>query len=385
MDMSVVETLLIRIASSENISKIFFIWQGGEPTLMGIDFYKNVIKLQKKYLKNKSVENAIQTNGILLNDLWCQFLKDNNILVGISIDGPEKFHNKYRKLKSGVGSFKDVMNAIELLNKHSVEFNTLTCINRQNSRYPVEIYNFLKDIGSKYMQFIPIVERKKFDLKIDEFKYKEDDVFEYSVQPLQYGKFMSEIFDQWVKKDVGSYFVRLFDVTLQAWIGLEPGLCIFQKSCSSSPVIEHNGDVFVCDHFVYPTFRIGNILKKNFNFEYLYKKLENFGNIKQNVPELCKKCDYYFICHGGCIKHRFKRTPDGEIGLNYLCEGYRYFFKHVTPYMNFMAQEIINGRPAYNIINFLNKTGTKPQKKVGRNDPCPCGSGKKYKNCCMRK
>ncbi len=246
-----------------------FAWQGGEPTLLGVEYFEKVVELQKKYSNGKKIENTFQTNGILLNDKWCEFFNKNNFLIGLSIDGPKDLHDKYRVNKGGKPSFDQVVKGIELLKKHEVEFNTLTVVHDYNSRYPLEVYNFLKEIGSGFMQFIPIVERKSVSITEDSLTLVSPDykgnaeVTEWSVKSEEYGNFLINIFDEWVRKDVGKYFVQIFDIALEAWYGQEPGLCVFRETCGDAMAIEHNGDLYSCDHYVYPENKLGNIMEEH--------------------------------------------------------------------------------------------------------------------------
>ncbi len=372
-------------------SNVSFAWQGGEPTLMGVEFFKRAVELQNKYSAGKKIYNAFQTNGILLNDEWGEFFRENNFLIGLSIDGPEKFHDKYRMDKGGKSSFKKVMNGINTLKKHNVDFNTLSVVNRYNSLYPLEVYNFLKEAGSGYMQFIPAVEKNKAHDSPNKFsllsKDKNDVVTGWSVEPEQYGNFLISIFDEWVRNDVGQYYVQLFDVALESWYGLRPSLCVFNETCGDAMIIEHNGDLYSCDHYVYPEYKLGNIVEEPLISLVNSERQKEFGESKSaDLPGFCLGCEYLFACNGECPKNRFIKTPGGEEGLNYLCAGYKKFFNHIDPYMKFMANQLKNHLPPANVMLWAKEkdkgfTGL----NVSRNDLCPCGSGKKYKKCCMVK
>ncbi len=370
-------------------NEISFVWQGGEPTLMGVEYYKKVVELQYKYSNGKNITNGFQTNGVLLNDEWCEFFKENKFLIGISIDGPKELHDEYRINKGGGSSFDQVIRGIEFLKKHSVDFNTLSVVHKHNGDYPLEIYNFLKEIGSGFMQFIPIVERSakgegENGLDLVSPAFENASVTEWSVDPVQYGNFLCTIFDEWVRKDVGKVFVQIFDVALESWLGMEPALCIFRKKCGNALVIEHNGDIYSCDHFVYPENKLGNIMEKPLESMVESEQQKKFGNDKlETLPNYCLNCEVRFACNGECPKHRFIKTPDGEDGLNYLCAGYKNFFNHIDPYMKFMSEEVIQRKPPANVM-FWAKEKDKgfPSLNVGRNDLCPCGSGKKFKKCC---
>jgi len=380
---------------ANQVPVVTFVWQGGEPTLMGLDFYKRAMELQKKYAAGKTIENSFQTNGTRLNDDWCKFFADNNMLVGISIDGAEHNHDHYRVTASGKPTFKRVMKGIELLQKNKVEFNTLSCVNDYNVHFASETYRFLKSIGSVFLQFLPIVERRatgKSDnmLSLVANDYPGDaEATEWSVNGKDYGKFLVTIFDEWIRNDVARYYVQIFDATLANWVGEMPGLCVFAETCGDSLVMEHNGDVFSCDHFVFPEYFLGNISKTPLIDMVKSQQQFDFGINKRNkLPRYCLKCDVRFACHGECPKHRILKTPDGEPGLNYLCEGYKMFFHHIEPYMEYMAKELKNKRAPANVMSWIRNKEKQVVKFNGipeRNDLCPCGSGKKYKNCCGRK
>jgi uncharacterized protein len=357
MSDEVLENYIKQYISTQKIDEITFSWQGGEPTLLGVDYFRKVIELQKKYSNGKIIYNTFQTNGVLLNDEWGIFFNENNFLVGLSIDGPKEIHNKYRVYKGGQNSFDDVMRGITFLKKHNVEFNTLTCVQKDNSNKPLEVYNFLKEIGSGFIQFIPIVERNSLsasenELKLIAPKYKgKAEVTEWSVDPLQYGKFLSAIFDEWVKKDVGKIFVQIFDISLESWIGQLQSLCVFRETCGRALALEFNGDLYSCDHYVYNENKLGNILTNNLDNMVDSDQQIKFGFDKKfNLPKYCMECDYLFACNGECPKHRFIKTPGGEDGLNYLCAGYKYYFNHIDYYMQFMANELENKRPPSNVM-----------------------------------
>ena len=355
MSYDVLESFIKQKIEIHNVDQVNFAWQGGEPTLLGIDFFKKVVELQEKYSNGKRIENGFQTNGILLNDEWCSFFFENNFLIGLSIDGPKELHDKYRVYKGGQPTFDRVMRGIQFLKKHEVEFNTLTVVNKKNSYYPLKVYNFLKEAGSGYMQFIPVVERvsENEQLKLVLPDYKGDaEVTDWSVESLQYGNFLCEIFDEWVQKDVGEYFVQIFDVALESWLGIQQSLCVFNETCGRALAIEYNGDLYSCDHYVYPENKLGNIIEQPLESLIYSEQQVKFGKDKKDtLPEYCLNCEVKFACNGECPKHRFIETPDGENGLNYLCAGYKKFFNHINPYMKFMANELVNKRPASNIMN----------------------------------
>ena len=343
-------------------NEVHFAWQGGEPTLLGVEFFRTVVELQRRFADGKSIANALQTNGVLIDDEWGEFLAEHSFLVGVSIDGPRELHNCYRVDKGQAPTFDRVLRGITKLKQHEVEFNTLTVVHRRNSEHPLEVYKFLKEIGSGFIQFIPIVERQAAVVDGDGLTLikpsfaQSAEVTEWSVQAEAYGHFLSRIFDEWVKRDVGRVFVQLFDVALESWMGMEASLCVFRKTCGSALAMEHTGDLYSCDHFVYPENRLGNIMETA--LEKLVDSPEQiaFGQAKlDSLPKMCRTCEVRFACNGECPKHRFLRTPDGEPGLNYLCAGYKQFFKHIDPYMQFMAGELRVGRPPANIMRFLGR------------------------------
>lgn len=391
MSDGVLEAYIRQYIEAQSVPVVSFAWQGGEPTILGVDYFRRVVELEKKYANGKRIENAFQTNGVLLDDEWGEFLAENHFLVGLSIDGPRALHDKYRVDKGGQPTFDKVMHGLNCLNKHNVEFNTLTVIQRHNSYHPIEVYRFLKEIGSGFMQFIPIVERIAGAsapdglLLIGPKAEVPAKVSSWSVEPAQFGKFLNAIFDEWVRQDVGRYFVQIFDVALESWLGLEPGLCVFRETCGAAMAIEHNGDVYSCDHYVYPENRLGNVIENPLAELVNSDQQRRFGHDKrETLPRYCRECEVRFACNGECPKHRFVRTPDGEEGLNYLCQGYKLFFKHIDPYMRFMADELRHERPPANVMGWIRQREAAVSRKrpPGRNDACPCGSGKKYKKCC---
>lgn len=393
-------------AQSPATEEIEFAWQGGEPTLLGVEFFERVVELQQKYAPaGKRCRNALQTNGVLLDDRWCELFKQHEFLIGLSIDGPQELHDLYRYDKRGQGTFDEVMRGLKLLQKHKVEYNTLTVVHRGNGSHGRKIYRFLRQLGVEFMQFIPIVEPLPAEQVVmqlgesskaaaPEDAAPEDLVTERTVRPRQFGKFLMEVFDEWLERDVGRIFVQIFDQALAAHLGLEPTLCVFKAECGRALALEHNGDLYSCDHFVLPEYKLGNI------HELPIVELANspaqqaFGEAKRTtLPEYCRQCDVHFICHGECPKNRFLTTPDGEAGLNYLCGGYMMFFRHIGPVMKAMAYELSQGRPAANVMRSQQQAARQPTSQSTqrgpttaprRNDPCPCGSGRKYKQCCLR-
>lgn len=391
MPADVLESYIQQYIQQQDTDVIHFAWQGGEPTLLGVDYFRNIVALQAKYADGKRIENAFQTNGVLLNDDWGQFFAEQNFLIGVSIDGPRELHDAYRVDKGGQPTFDRVMRGVGFLKKHSVAFNTLTTVHRKNSYNPLEVYRFLKESGSGFMQFIPIVERisthttQNGMVLVSPSFSERAKVSDWSVEPVQFGRFLSAIFDEWVRHDVGKTFVQLFDVSLEMWLGMEASLCIFRKTCGSALAVEHNGDLYSCDHFVYPENRLGNIMQQALGEMVESPQQVQFGQAKNDtLPKYCQQCEVRFACNGECPKHRFATTPDGEAGLNYLCAGYKKFFNHIDPYMQFMAAQLRQQRaPAYVMEWVRLRDAAAPQSgKSGRNDPCRCGSGKKFKRCC---
>ncbi len=373
--------------------EISFAWQGGEPTMMGVAFFRRVVELQTQYCPpGRRITNALQTNGTLLDDEWCHFLAEHKFLVGLSIDGPREMHDHYRVDKGGRPTFDKVMRGLELLKKHGVEFNTLTVVNRVNSQHPLEVYRFLREIGSGFMQFIPLVERagdEDFLAGPPDLERAEprSPVTGWSVESRTYGEFLSVMFDEWVRRDVGTVFVQMFEVQLAIWMGMPSSLCVFAETCGNAVAMEHNGDLYSCDHFVYPEHKLGNIADVSLAEMLASPRQRKFGTDKQEaLPRYCRECEVRFACNGECPKHRFIRTPDGEPGLNYLCAGYKHFFNYIDPYMRTLAQLVQSRRPAQEIMPMIARRDEElAWKNVSRNSPCPCGSGKKYKVCCARK
>ncbi|WKZ31986.1 MAG: anaerobic sulfatase maturase [Thermodesulfobacteriota bacterium] len=340
------ESYIRQLFEAHQVPRVTVAWQGGEPTLMGLDFFRRSVELQRRYKKPGTViENSFQTNGVLLADNWCQFFHENNFLVGLSMDGPRELHDFYRKDMGGHGTFERAMKAARLLQKHRVEFNILCTVNRMNAEHPLKVYRFLRDeLRSQYLQFIPIVEREA----------EGNAVTEKSVRPGQWARFLIEIFDEWVVNDVGRSFILNFDGALAGWLGMAGTLCIFGPTCGQGTALEHNGDLYSCDHFVSPDFYLGNILKTPMIELVSSAQQERFGNDKRDtLPGYCLKCEVLHICNGECPKNRFMRTPDGEAGLNYLCGGYKAFFRHADRPMKIMAGLIRRGRPAGEVMNLM--------------------------------
>ena len=349
------EKFIKEYIEAQTTPQVLFTWHGGETLMRPISFYKRALELQRIYGRGRQIDNCIQTNGTLLIDEWCQFFKENNFLVGVSIDGPQEFHDEYRRTATNKPTFVKVMNGINLLNKYGVEWNALAVVNDYNADYPLEFYRFFKQIGCKYIQFSPIVERvvKREDglTLAPGMQGGDTGLADFSITPEQWGNFLCTIFDEWVHNDVGEYFVQLFDATLANWVGQAPGVCILAEECGHAGVMEFNGDVYSCDHFVYPEHLLGNLHTKTIT-EMMYSEQQNkFAKMKkQMLPQQCKECKFLFACHGECPKNRFLNDKYGNYGLNYLCKGYRQFFEHVEPYMNFMKRELENHRAPANVM-----------------------------------
>jgi uncharacterized protein len=344
MSRAVLETYVRQYIASQPGEEVYFAWQGGEPTLLGMEFFQTVVKLQRQYAGGKRISNALQTNGTLLDDDWCAFLAEESFLVGLSIDGPADLHDRYRLDKNGGATFDAVVRGLGFLRKHGVEFNTLTVVNRANSQRPMEVYEFLKQIGSEFLQFIPLVERIGGGATVTD----------RSVEAGQYGEFLCAIFDHWVRHDVGRVFVQVFDVALENWLGLGSSLCVFAEKCGAAMAIEHNGDLYSCDHYVDPRFKLGNILSSHLGDMAQSAAQRKFGSDKLDaLPNYCRQCEVRFACNGECPRHRFIQTPDGEEGLNYLCAAYKRFFRHIDPYMRTMGELLRKGRAAGQIMDIL--------------------------------
>ena len=341
---------------AQTMPQVLFTWHGGEPLMRSIDFYKKALALQKKYAHGKQIDNVIQTNGTLLTDEWCEFFAKNHWLVGISIDGPQEYHDHYRVTPAGKPSWEKVMQGISLLKKHRVEWNAMAVVNAYNAEHPLEFYHFFRDNGCQYLQFTPIVERLTEHEDGRTLASLADDreipLADASVTPQQWGNFLCTIFDDWVRHDVGKTFVEIFDCTLANWMGVLPGICAYSKECGHAGVMEHNGDVYSCDHFVFPEYKLGNIRDQSL-IDMLYgEKQQAFSRLKHtSLPRQCKECDMEFACHGECPKNRFEKDKYGEPGLNYLCQGYYQYYTHVAPYMDFMKRELLAQRPPANIMN----------------------------------
>ena len=378
----VLENYIRQYIEAQQVPEVTIAWQGGEPTLMGLDFFQRSIELERKYQKpGTTIQHSMQTNGVLLNDEWCEFFREHNFLIGISIDGPREMHDAYRVDKGGNPTFDRVMKGVRLLQKHKVEFNVLTTVHAGNGDHPLEVYRFFRDeLGTDFIQFIPIVERD------NETGFQEGNaITERTVTGEQYGKFLIAIFDEWVKRDVGRVFVQIFDVALSVWVGQIGALCIFAPTCGNALALEHTGDLYSCDHFVEPKYLLGNIQENEMVKLVASDKQQKFGQDKlDTLPRFCRQCEVRFACHGGCPKNRIIETPAGEPGLNYLCAGYKAFFSHIDRPMKIMATLLRQDRVPAEIMQILVVEEARLQRafaSAGRNDPCPCGSGRKFKHC----
>ncbi len=358
MSDELLEKFIREYIESQTTPDVLFTWHGGEALMRPRSFYERALKWQRVYARGHRIDNCIQTNGTLLNDDWCRFFHDNGFLVGISIDGPREFHDLYRRMAgTGGPSFQQVMNGIRLLQKHGVEWNAMAVVNNVNGDHPQEFYRFFRDIGCTYLQFSPIVERltdRPDGLTLAPGMQETGRLADFCVTPEQWGRFLCGVFDEWVKADVGKVFVQLFDATLANWVGVTPGICALSRDCGHAAVMEHNGDIYSCDHFVYPEYLLGNLHTQTVTQLMYSERQQAFAAMKRSrLPRQCRECRFLFACHGECPKNRFLRDRYGEPGLNYLCEGYQMFFRHVVPYMDFMKRELSAGRPPANIMDAI--------------------------------
>ena len=330
------EIFIQQYLEAQTMPQVLFTWHGGEPLLRPLSFYQRALALQQRYARGRQIDNCIQTNGTLLTDEWCEFLRENRFLVGISIDGPQTYHDAYR-----CQSFEKVMRGIQLLQQHHVEWNAMATVNHLNADHPVEFYRFFKDIGCQYLQFTPVVERDS-----------REQITDTSVTPEQWGRFLCGVYDEWKQKDIGRIFVQLFDATLANWVGEPPGICSMSPYCGRAAAMEANGDVYSCDHFVIPEYRLGNIRQQSLTAMLYGERQQQFGRNKSaTLPRQCRECRFRFACHGECPKNRFLKDKYGEPGLNYLCAGYQQFFAHVAADMDFMKAELDAGRSPANLMN----------------------------------
>jgi uncharacterized protein len=360
-------TYFKQLLESHRAPEVDVAWQGGEPTLMGLDFFKRSIDLVGRLKRrDQRIQYTIQTNGTLLDDEWCAYFKQNNFLVGLSMDGPKDLHDVYRVNKGGSGSFDQVMRGLNLLKKHQVNFNILCTVHAANQHHPLPVYRFFRDeVGAQFIQFIPIVERVSASMLPTAnigwserpggdrplYTIEGNQVTQRSVEARAYGQFLIAIFDEWLRADVGKIYVQHFDSALANWFGVPGAVCVFSETCGQALALEHNGDLYSCDHFVEPAFKLGNIRDTHLVELLASPKQIKFGQDKKNtLPRYCRECEVRFACHGECPKNRFINTPEGEDGLNYLCAAYKAFFTHIDGTMKIMASLLRQGRFADEIM-----------------------------------
>ena len=350
------ERFIREYIESQTTPEVLFTWHGGEPLVRPLAFYEKVVRLQQRYARGRRIANSLQTNGTLINDDWARFFHDQGWLIGVSLDGPEAYHDAFRRTRGGGPSFRNVIRGIDILNRHAVEWNALAVANRLNGDHPLSFYRFFKNIGCRYIQVTPVVERlahhddgRQLASLVDEGQ-----LAPFSIRPKQWGNFLCTIFDEWVRHDVSMFFINIFDATLANWVGVAPGLCTMAKHCGHAGVMEHNGDVYSCDHFVFPEYKLGNIHEQSL-VEMMYSERQRgFGRAKaDSLPTQCRECQWLNACHGECPRNRFIHTANGEPGLNYLCEGYRQYFSHVAPYMDVMKRLLGEKRPPAEIMDML--------------------------------
>ncbi|MDM3445653.1 anaerobic sulfatase maturase [Citrobacter sp. Cb009] len=367
---------------------VLFAWQGGEPTMMALPFFRRVIELCDKYGKGCQIQHALQTNGMLINEEWAAFFAQHRFLIGLSIDGPASLHDTYRVNRAGAGTHAKVMAALALLKAYHVDFNTLTVVGKHNASHAAEVYEFLLAAGSRHIQFIPLVERQSTSdsstLNLVLPGESAATLASWTVPSWQYGEFLRQVFSIWVHRDVGRVSVQMFDVAIYAWSAQPPVLCVHSETCGHALALESNGDVYNCDHFVYPQHRLGNIHQQTIRELNTCEQAIHFGESKHTTltPD-CRQCDYLFACQGGCPKHRFAVSSMGYPGHNYLCQGYQHFFKHITREMNVIRDLLVAGYPADTIMSILAEE-QRARNSTNGNAPCSCGSGKKFKKCCGR-
>lgn len=358
MSEDLLEEYVKQYIEANEVDTVTFCWHGGEPTLVGLDYYKKAVAFQRKYAAGKKIENTLQTNGTLINEKWCEFFASNGFLVGLSLDGPKDIHDAFRRNRARKPTFDRVMETVRMFRRSGVEFNTLSVVNRLCEKRGTEIYRFFRDIvGSHYMQFLPAVEhtvlRDGYHRPLIVSPETEGaSLAPWSVSAAGYGRFLCDVFDEWVRRDVGNYYVQMFDSTLALWCGMQPGVCSMAETCGDALVVEHNGDVYSCDHFVYPQYLLGNIKENTLKEIYASEKRVRFGLAKRNaLPGECLKCEYFFACHGECPKHRFEMAADGSL-RNSLCEGLKMYFGHVAPYMDFMRDRLRNAQAPALVMEF---------------------------------
>ena len=358
MNDEMLELFIREYIHSQTTLEVLFTWHGGEPLLRPISFYERALELQRQYANGRRIANCIQTNATLIDDEWCEFFRKNNFLVGVSIDGPQMMHDSLRTSRRGESSYRDVMRGLRLLNRHRVEWNAMATVNAANVEHPLEFYRYFRDeLDCQFLQFTPVVERRYMsggESRLMHAAEPSGELVPYSVTAEQWGRFLCAIFDEWVRHDVGRMFVQLFDSTLANWVGEAVGVCTMLKYCGHAAVIEHNGDVYSCDHFVFPEYKLGNLNEKSLSEMMYGRQQSEFGEAKHNtLPRQCRECKYEFACHGECPRNRFLTTADGEPGLNYLCTGYHAFFSHAATAMDYMRRQLQQGRPPANVMKWL--------------------------------
>lgn len=355
MSREMLEQFVQRYIEVQQMPDIQFTWHGGEPLLRPLSFYRDAVRFQRYYGRGKRIGNCLQTNGLLLTPEWCRFLAQEHWLVGLSIDGTQAMHDAYRLDAAGRGTWERVMRAIEMLDEHGVEWNAMATVNQANVHEPLAFYRFFRDcVGCRFLQFTPVVERETRHADGRHLAQMLDEdcpLAPYSVKPAEWGSFLCTLFDEWVRHDVGEMFVQIFDATLAGWMGVQPGVCAYAEECGHAMVMEHNGDLYPCDHFVFPEYRLGNLLREGLPQMAYGAKQNAFSRLKRDaLPAQCRQCPWLKACHGECLRLRFTRTADGEPGLNYLCAGYKQYFQHVVPYMDYMRQELLAGRTADGVM-----------------------------------
>jgi uncharacterized protein len=401
MSDDVLEAYIQQLLWAHRVPDVSVSWQGGEPTLMGLDFFRRSVQYVDRHRRSdQQVAYSLQTNGTLLDAEWCAFFRENRFLIGLSVDGPQGLHDEYRVDKGGMGTFDRVLRGWEQLNKHGVDVNMVCTVHSANADHPLEVYRFFRDeLGARFIQFIPIVERVTANLlpRVNAgwggtatgqrpfYLQAGSAVTRRSVKPKQYGGFLTSVFDEWVHHDVGRVYVQMFDAALANWLGEPAGVCVFEETCGAAPALEHNGDLYACDHFVEPGYRLGNILKQPIAELMASEDQHRFGQDKRDrLPRCCRECDVRFACHGECPRNRFSRSPRGEPGLNYLCAGLKLFFRHVDLPMRIMASLLRQGRAPSEVMRLLplEEARLRPVlARADREERCPCGSGRKYRDC----